>query len=53
MAAQREGGYNPLRGDKVIEFAKNFLDDTIPLEHGSFKDVVGFEFADSNYISLT
>jgi malate synthase len=46
--AQREGGYNPLRGDKVIEFAKNFLDDTIPLEHGSFKDVIGFKFADSN-----
>ena len=46
--AQREGGYNPLRGNKVIEFAKNFLDDTIPLEHGSFKDVIGFKFADSN-----
>jgi malate synthase len=44
--AKREGGYNPIRGDKVIAFAKNFLDETIPLEHGSFADVSGFEFID-------
>ena len=46
--AQREGGYNPVRGDKVIAFAKNFLDETIPLEDGSYKDVLGFEFKDGN-----
>jgi malate synthase len=46
--AQREGGYNPVRGDKVIEFAKNFLDETIPLENGSYHHVTGFEFIDRN-----
>ncbi|MDA7829872.1 malate synthase G [Gammaproteobacteria bacterium] len=44
--AKREGGYNPIRGDKVISFAKNFLDETIPLDHGSFVDVSTFEFVD-------
>ena len=42
--AEKVGGYNPIRGDRVIDFAKNFLDETIPLEQGSFKDVLGFEF---------
>ena len=44
--AKREGGYNPIRGDKVISFAKNFLDETIPLDNGSFADVSTFEFVD-------
>ncbi|MDA9032883.1 malate synthase G [Gammaproteobacteria bacterium] len=50
--ATREGGYNPIRGDKVIAFAKNFLDETIPLEEGSYKDVLGFDFTDGNIYAL-
>ncbi|MBL6903820.1 MAG: malate synthase G [SAR86 cluster bacterium] len=50
--ATREGGYNPVRGDKVIAFAKNFLDETIPLEEGSYKDVLGFDFTDGNIYAL-
>jgi len=50
--AEKVGGYNPVRGDKVIDFAKNFLDETIPLEKGSFKDVMGFEFVDGNIQAL-
>ena len=46
--AEKVGGYNPVRGDKVIDFAKNFLDETIPLVEGSYKDVLGFEFVDGN-----
>ncbi len=30
--ATKVGAYNPIRGDKVIAFAKDFLDSTIPLE---------------------
>jgi len=33
--AQRAGGYNPVRGDKVIAYARDFLDRSVPLEHGS------------------
>ncbi|MDC1073858.1 malate synthase G [Gammaproteobacteria bacterium] len=50
--ATREGGYNPVRGEKVIAFAKNFLDETIPLEEGSYKDVLGFDFTDGNIYAL-
>ena len=50
--AEKVGGYNPVRGDKVIDFAKNFLDETVPLEQGSFKDVLGFEFVDGNIQAL-
>ena len=46
--AQREGGYNSVRGDKVIAFAKNFLDETVPLEEGSFTNVIEFNFVDGN-----
>ena len=45
--AIREGGYNPLRGNKVIAFAKNFLDETFPLKNGNFNKVVNFEFIKS------
>jgi len=45
--AKREGGYNPTRGDKVIAFAKEFLDNTIPLQNGRFKEVINFEFIDN------
>jgi len=50
--AEKVGGYNPARGDKVIDFAKNFLDETVPLEQGSFKDVLGFEFVDGDIQAL-
>ena len=50
--AEKAGGYNPVRGDKVIDFAKSFLDETIPLEQGSFKDVLGFEFVEGKIQAL-
>jgi malate synthase len=50
--SEKFGGYNPVRGDKVIDFAKNFLDETIPLEQGSFKDVLGFEFIEGKIKAL-
>lgn len=34
--------YNPKRGQKVIAFAKDILDRTLPLEKGSHKDVVEY-----------
>lgn len=33
--AERAGGYNPVRGEKVIAFARQFLDETLPLSSGS------------------
>ena len=37
--ATKSGSYNSARGNKVIEYAKNFLDRTFPLTDGSWKDI--------------
>ena len=41
--AERSGPYNPIRGNKVIDFSKSFLDDSVPLASGKYKDVTGFK----------
>jgi malate synthase len=46
--AARAGAYNPVRGDKVIAFAKNFLDEHFPLSQGSYNDVSSFSLVDSS-----
>ncbi|MGH6625527.1 MAG: malate synthase G, partial [Burkholderiaceae bacterium] len=40
--AEKGSGYNPVRGAKVIEFARNFLDQSAPLASGSHKDAAGY-----------
>ena len=40
--AEKGKGYNPVRGAKVIEFARNFLDQAVPLATGSHKDATGY-----------
>ena len=37
--AAKSGGYNPARGDKVIEYAKKFLDKNFPLSSGSWLSI--------------
>lgn len=40
--AEKGKGYNPKRGEKVIAFAKNFLNETFPLAQGSHADVTKY-----------
>ena len=40
--AERAGGYNPVRGAKVIEYARYVLDRTAPLKQGSHIDSTGY-----------
>ena len=40
--SERSGGYNPVRGNKVIAFAKNFLNETVPLKEGYYEDATSF-----------
>ena len=50
--ATRDGGYNPKRGEKVIAFARDFLDQTIPLQNGSHKDATAYT-AENGALSVT
>ena len=40
--ASKAGAYNPKRGDKVIAFSKNFLDEHFALNNASYLDVSSF-----------
>jgi len=40
--AESTGGYNPVRGQKVIEYGRQYLDQAIPLSQGSHSDVVAY-----------
>ncbi|KEZ54448.1 malate synthase G [Metabacillus indicus] len=48
--AHREGGYNPVRGEKVIEFGRNFLDETVPLADGSHRDAAEYTISDGKLL---
>ncbi|MDO5686662.1 MAG: malate synthase G [Neisseria sp.] len=45
-------GYNPKRGDAVIAFGRDFLDQSIPLQSGSHKDVIAYT-VDSGSLKAT
>ncbi len=50
--AEKGKGYNPVRGDKVIAFAKNFLNETFPLATGSHADATSYT-VDHNALVVT
>ena len=52
QAAGSGGGYNPVRGDKVIAYARGFLDDAVPLESGSWADATGLS-VDDGHLQVT
>jgi malate synthase len=46
--AERGGAYNPVRGDKVIEFSKNFMNENFPLSDGTYQEIAAFQIANGN-----
>lgn len=45
--AEKGKSYNKVRGDKVIAYAKDFLDKAVPLEQCSYTDVRSFAVVDN------
>ena len=44
--AEKGTGYNRVRGDKVIAYARAFLDEAVPLASGTWSDVTGLAIED-------
>ncbi len=40
--ATKNGAYNPIRGAKVVAYARQFLDQVAPLSNASYSDVVAY-----------
>lgn len=41
-------GYDAVRGQKVVAYAKNFLDQSVPLEEGTYSQVTEFQLTEKN-----
>ena len=50
--AERGKRYNYIRGEKVIEYARNILDSFVPLKKGSWKDILKIPKVENNKLNL-
>lgn len=48
--AEKGTSYNQVRGDKVIAYARNFLDEAVPLAAGSWSDATGLKIDDGQLL---
>ncbi|GIN94208.1 malate synthase G [Siminovitchia terrae] len=48
--AELASGYNPIRGQKVIDYGRDFLDQIAPLQQGSHHDSVQYSISDGQLI---
>lgn len=48
---EMKGAYNPRRGNAVIAYAKNFLNEAIPLEKGTHEQVTSYQIENGQVIA--
>ncbi|KIL73352.1 malate synthase G [Bacillus badius] len=48
--AEKKGSYNPVRGEKVIAFARHFLDEAAPLAQGSHAESASYVVQDGELV---
>ncbi|CDQ44663.1 MULTISPECIES: malate synthase G [Mycolicibacterium] len=48
--AEAGSSYNKVRGDKVIAYARNFLDEAVPLAEGSWADITEVKIEDGQLV---
>jgi len=48
--AEKGKSYNPVRGERVIEYASRFLDDAVPLATGSWLDLTSLALEDGQLV---
>ncbi|GAK06892.1 LOW QUALITY PROTEIN: malate synthase G [Geomicrobium sp. JCM 19038] len=51
--ATQGSSYNPVRGEKVVDYAKSFLDQALPLQDGSHKDVTSYSILEQQVVATT
>ena len=51
--ASREGTYNEIRGDKVINFSKQFLDNCFPLKEFSYREIANISIKEQRLLFRT
>ena len=52
ISGSRGKGYNEERGEKVIKYVKNFLDETAPLSNSSWQNVSKIEIRDEDVVFI-
>ncbi len=48
--AKNAGSINPARAKKVVEYSKKFLDETFPIDNGSWKNITNIKIENKNLV---
>jgi malate synthase len=51
--AEKGSSFNPLRGEKVIAYGRELLDQYVPLADANWKDITGFQIENGELHVLT
>ena len=50
IPGEKNNDYSAERGNKVISYVRSFLDDIIPVDEGSWKDITKINIEEKAYI---